>query len=242
MWGLIVGAGLVIGILLVLYLVTRIHRFSFVRRLSERSRFLSWLVCLLAVSSLALFLLFNVTTFLIVVLHAALGFLFFDIAFLIYRKISRRKTGYDLQNWLAIALTVIYLAIGWVMAHNIAVTHYSLKTDKDIGGSLRIVAISDSHLGVTLDGEAFARQMRRIQDLEPDAVVLIGDFVDDDSSKEDMIRACRALGELKTRYGIYYVYGNHDDGYFRYRDFSGMELRRNLTDNGVVILEDQRVP
>ncbi|MBQ3830069.1 MAG: metallophosphoesterase [Spirochaetales bacterium] len=242
MWGLIVGTGLAIGVLLVLYLVTRIHRFSFVRRLSERSRFLSWLVSLLAVSSLALFLLFNVTTFLIVVLHAALGFLFCDIAFLIYRKVSGKKTGYDLQNWLAIAITVIYLAIGWVTAHNIAITHYSVKTDKDIGGSLRIVGISDSHLGITLDGEAFARQMKRIQDLEPDIVVLIGDFVDDDSSREDMVRACSALGELKTKYGVYYVYGNHDDGYFRYRDFSKMELRRNLTDNGVVILEDQRVP
>lgn len=241
MWGLIVGTASAIGVLLVVYLVTRIHRFSFVRRLSERSRFLSWLVCLLAVSSLALFLLFNVTTFLIVVLHAALGFLCCDMAFLIYRKVSGKKTGYDLQNWLAIAITVIYLSIGWVMAHNIAVTHYSVKTNKDIGGSLRIVGISDSHLGITLDGESFASQMKRVQDLEPDIVVLIGDFVDDDSSKEDMVRACMALGELKTRYGVYFVYGNHDDGYFRYRNFSTMELLRNLSDNGVVILEDTRV-
>ena len=127
------------------------------------------------------------------------------------------------------------------MAHNISITHYSVKTDKNIGESLRIVGISDSHLGITLDGEAFARQMKRVQDLGPDAVVIIGDFVDDDSKKEDMIRACKALGELKTRYGVYYVYGNHDDGYFRYRDFSASELRKTLTDNNVVILEDQSV-
>lgn len=241
MWNLIVGTGSVIGILLVLYLVTRIHRFSFVLRLSEKSRLLSWIVCLLSVSPLALFLCFNVTTFLVVILHADLGFLFCDIAFLIYRRISKKKIGYDFQNWLAIAVTVIYLSIGWVLAHNIAITHYSVKTDKNIGGNLRIVGISDSHLGITLDGEAFARQMKRIQDLEPDAVVLIGDFVDDDSSKEDMIRACRALGSLETKYGVYYVYGNHDDGYFRYRDFSAAELRKALTDNGVVILEDQSV-
>ena len=241
MWNLIVGTGVVIGILLVLYLMTRIHRFSFVRRLSGKSRLLSWIVCLLAVSPLALFLCFNVTTFFVVVLHAALGFLIFDIAFLIYRRISRKKIGYDLQNWLAIAVTVIYLTIGWVMAHSVAITRYSIKTDKNIGGSLRIVGISDSHLGITLDGEAFARQMKRVQELDPDVVFLIGDFVDDDSSKEDMIRACRALGGLKTQYGVYFVYGNHDDGYFRYRDFTAAELRKNLTDNGVVILEDQSI-
>lgn len=241
MWNLIVGIGIAIGALLVLYLMTRIHRFSFVGRLSEKSRLLSWIVCLLAVSPLALFLCFNVTTFLVVVIHAALGFFFCDIAFLIYRRISKKKTGYDLQNFIAIAVTVIYLTIGWVMAHNISITHYSVKTDKNIGESLRIVGISDSHLGITLDGEAFARQMKRVQDLGPDAVVIIGDFVDDDSKKEDMIRACKALGELKTRYGVYYVYGNHDDGYFRYRDFSATELRKTLTDNNVVILEDQSV-
>ena len=241
MWNLIVGTGVVIGILLVLYLITRIHRFSFIRRLAGKNRLLSWIVSLLAVSPLALFLCFNITTFIVVVLHAALGFFLFDIAFLIYRRIARKKTGYDLQNWLAIAVTVIYLTIGWVMAHNITITHYSVMTDKNIGESLRIVGISDSHLGITLDGEAFARQIKRVQELEPDAVVIIGDFVDDDSSKEDMIRACSALGGLKTKYGVYYVYGNHDDGYFRYRDFTASELRRNLTDNGVVILEDQSI-
>ncbi|MBQ5391064.1 MAG: hypothetical protein IIU44_01700, partial [Spirochaetales bacterium] len=160
MWALIVGVASVIAALLVLYLVTRIHRFSFIKRLSGRSRSLSWLVSFLALSPLALFLIFNVTTFMIVVLHAALGFLFCDITFLIYRKTSGKKTGYDLQNWLAISITVIYLSIGWVMAHSISITHYNMTTDKDIGGSLRIVGISDSHLGVTLDGEAFARQMK----------------------------------------------------------------------------------
>ena len=38
MWALIVGVASVIAALLVLYLVTRIHRFSFIKRLSGRSR------------------------------------------------------------------------------------------------------------------------------------------------------------------------------------------------------------
>ena len=98
MWALIVGVASVIAALLVLYLVTRIHRFSFMKRLSGRSRSLSWLVSFLALSPLALFLLFNVTTFMIVVLHAALGFLFCDIAFLIYRKASGVPLTAQVQN------------------------------------------------------------------------------------------------------------------------------------------------
>ena len=28
-------------------------------------------------------------------------------------------------------------------------------------------------------------------------------------AKEDMIRCCEALGQVKTTYGVYYVFGNH---------------------------------
>ena len=38
--------------------------------------------------------------------------------------------------------------------------------------------------------------------------------------------ACEALGTLKPRYGIFFVFGNHDKGYYQYRDFSSAELRR----------------
>ena len=40
--------------------------------------------------------------------------------------------------------------------------------------------------------------MEEIQKLDPDVVLITGDFVDDDTSKEDMIQCCEALGKLKT--------------------------------------------
>ena len=74
--------------------------------------------------------------------------------------------------------------------------------------------IADSHLGITLDGEKFAVQMKRIESENPDVVIVAGDFVDDDSRKSDMVRACKALGEIKSEYGVYYSFGNHDKGYY----------------------------
>ena len=56
-----------------------------------------------------------------------------------------------------------------------------------------------------------------------------------------MLAACEALGKLKTPYGVFFAYGNHDDGYFRSGTFTGEELRKALTDNGVKILEDEAV-
>ncbi|HCA21074.1 MAG TPA: serine/threonine protein phosphatase, partial [Lachnospiraceae bacterium] len=50
---------------------------------------------------------------------------------------------------------------------------------------------------------------------------------------EDLIRSCEALGELKTKYGVYFVYGNHDKGYFNSRDFTAEDIETELSKNNV---------
>ena len=117
-------------------------------------------------------------------------------------------------------------------------TDYTINTDKSVG-VLRVVMLADSHLGATFDGDGFARHMERIQAAEPDIVLVVGDFVDENSYKADMQTACEALGKLKTKYGVYYVFGNHDKGrYGSSRDFSTDDLKAALTANNVTILED----
>ena len=76
-----------------------------------------------------------------------------------------------------------------------------------------------------------------------DAVFIVGDFVDDDTSKEDMIASCRLMAELKAPYGVYFVLGNHDRGYYgsARRGFSVTELTDELQKNGVTVLKDQIV-
>mgnify|MGYP002868684329 CR=1 FL=1 len=82
-----------------------------------------------------------------------------------------------------------------------------------------------------------------IKQENPDAVILVGDFVDDDTTKEDMIAAAEILGQIKTKYGVYFVFGNHDSGYYgpEYRGFSSAELVAELEKNGVKVLRDETV-
>lgn len=137
--------------------------------------------------------------------------------------------------------TASYLSIGWYSAHNVVITHYNLTTEKDIGEPLRIAMIADSHLGTTLDGDEFAAQMKRLDDMNVDALMIAGDFVDDDSNRADMEKACAALGSIKTKYGVFYAYGNHDMGYFDGdRDFSVEDLAHELDNNGVDILVEDK--
>lgn len=64
--------------------------------------------------------------------------------------------------------------------------------------------------------------------------------MDDDTTKEDMIACCKALGEMKTTYGIYYVFGNHDKGYYppEYRGYGGDDLISELEKNNVHVMQD----
>ncbi len=241
MWAFLMVFAAVVSFFLLFYLTTRFHKFTFIGKLGEKSRFLGWVAAFCPVALLCLFALINIPTLFVVLVHFALGFALCDLVFCVIKKATGKKLSYNIQGTIAVALTVVYLGIGWIMAHHVFITRYSVTTQKDIGGNLRIVEIADSHLGITLSGEDFAHQMERVQAENPDIVMIVGDFVDDDSSLEDMVRACKALGDLKTTYGVYYVNGNHDKGYFKTRSFNIIRLIHELASNGVTVLESKSV-
>ena len=61
---------------------------------------------------------------------------------------------------------------------------YEIQTDKEVR-NLKVAVFSDSHTGTTFHGEGFAEHMKTIEAQNPDVVLIVGDFVDDDTTKED---------------------------------------------------------
>lgn len=225
------------------YLITRFHRFSFIQKLGEKHKALSWLSCLLPLGGIMCFGFINIYSVIVILIHLMVFWLIADIVFFIFRKTAKKERRKNIEGVCAMVFTAVYLSFGWYNAHHVRETDYTVTTAKELGAdSIRIAAIADSHLSITLDGEDFAREMKRIESDDPDALVIVGDFVDDDTKKDDMLRACKALGDMKTKYGVYFVFGNHDKGYYEgYRDFSAAELRSELLKNNVVIIEDEAV-
>ena len=225
------------------YLATRFHRFSPIERLGKKHRLLSWIVSMIPLGGIACLGYINFYSVIVVILHLIVFWIIADIIAYIVRKAAKKERRRNIEGVCVLVFTAVYLSIGWYNAHHVVCTPYSVKTDKTIdGGSMRIVGFADSHVGITLDGEAMAREMQAIQAENPDIVVISGDFVDDDTKRSDMIKACKALGELKTTYGIYYVTGNHDQGYMEgYRDFTLGDLFSELEKNNVSVLEDEAV-
>jgi len=223
-----------------LYIMFHARRISFVKRIYEKNKLLGMLVSAFPIALCLPFWLVGGVAVIVAILHLIAIWMLCDLAGFIIRKLRHRERRERyITGYIAIVLTAAVLGYGWFMAHHVFETDYQIKTAKALGQDrLRIVMLADLHLGITLDGEEFAEQVRRIQETSPDMVVICGDFVDDESTLADLKTACEALGTLKTKYGVYYCYGNHDRGYYDNRDFKAAELVSCLKDNNVKILQD----
>lgn len=240
MWLAIFIVVALLGAVSVIYLVTRFHRFRLFERLAEKHQLLSWLAALLPVAAVMCTYFVNLFTMFVVLIHLMVIWILCDLVCFVIRKIRHKPRTRNYAGGAALLLTAAVLGSGWYFAHHVYQTDYQLTTQKSLGGEpLRIAMLADSHLSITLSGADFAEQIDRIRDAKPDVLFIVGDFVDDDTKKADMLRACEALGELELPYGIFYVYGNHDEGYYDYRSFSADDLQDALTENHVTILADE---
>ena len=223
-----------------LYMSFKVNKLNFVSSIKNKKT--SFLISSIPIIFFIFLLIWNYVNAYIIILHFFFVIWFGYIIYYFVRKITKKeyKYGNEIILSLSFVILTIYLGYAYYNAHNVVETHYTVYTDKNIGvENFRIVQITDSHVGATMNGDKFYSYMEVINKTNPDIVVVTGDFVDDDTSFKDMVRSCEGLGALKTKYGVYYVYGNHDKGYFDYRGYTDKELRENLLKNNVVILEDE---
>lgn len=227
---------LLLCILSLIYLIRKIHRISFINNIDNK--LVSLLISFIPIIIIIIFFFIDGINTFLVYLHIIFFSIIIDIIFLIIKKILKKILNNSISLLLSTIITFIYLLYGYSLAHNVVQTNYVVNTDKNIE-DLRIVQISDSHVGTTMDGKKFNKYIEKINSTNPDIVVITGDFVDDDTKIDDMKKACKGLGNLKTKYGVYFVYGNHDKGYFNHRKFNNDDLVEELTNNNVIILEDE---
>uniref|UniRef100_A0A250Y112 Transmembrane protein with metallophosphoesterase domain n=1 Tax=Castor canadensis TaxID=51338 RepID=A0A250Y112_CASCN len=74
--------------------------------------------------------------------------------------------------------------------------------------NLKIVLLSDIHLGPTVGRTKMEMFVRMVNSLEPDITVIVGDLSDSEASV--LRTAVTPLGQLHSRLGTYFVTGNHE--------------------------------
>lgn len=240
MWGLLIGSMFVLSVLAIIYIAKKMQKMTIFNFIQNAQ--IKWGVCMIFIVGISAFLwyLWGYMNAMICLLHLVVFWLISDGIFTLVQK--RKTVKRYWAGAIAIIVTLGYLGIGWYFAHYVEKTGYVVKTDKAVD-ELRVALISDSHVGATFHAEQFYQHLKEIEKQNPDILVIVGDFVDDDTSKEDMMKSCEALGKVNFQYGIYYVFGNHDKGYYgdAYRGYSGDDLVQQLEKNHVVVLQDENV-
>jgi uncharacterized protein len=98
---------------------------------------------------------------------------------------------------------------------------------------LRLVQISDVHLGTIIGREYLERVVAQINALEPDLVAITGDLVD--GSVERLRAHAAPLAGIRSKHGVFFVTGNHEY-------YSGApEWVEHLATLGVRVLRNERV-
>lgn len=239
MWTTLASAGMAL-----LYLSNRVCRFGFMDIISRKNDKLKGALGVVLVFGLfaIIGIYLNFMNAIVCAVYFALIWLFCDIAEQIIKKIGKLSFKCYYFGVLAAILSISALGYGWYLDHNVWKTEYNLTTSKAVS-KLKIAMFADSHIGTTFDAAGFAEHLKEIEKQNPDIVVVVGDFVDDDTNRENMEDACKALGQIKTKYGVYFAFGNHDKGYYgsARRGFSWAELIEELQKNGVKVLFDETV-
>lgn len=227
-----------------LYVSNRVCRFGFMQNIflnKPKVRQAAGVVLVFGLFGL-IGMLLNFMNAVVCAIYFAMIWLLCDLVFGLVRKYRGAPFKRYYAGVCAIALSVSALLCGWYLDHHVWQTTYDLGTQKNVQ-PLKIAMFADSHMGTTFHADGFSEHMQAIQAQNPDMVIVAGDFVDDDTSRQDMIDSARALGKLQTKYGVFFVFGNHDAGYYGplYRGFSAQELVAELEKNGVKVLRDEAV-
>jgi uncharacterized protein len=109
-----------------------------------------------------------------------------------------------------LSLSLAFAAYGALEALNIRHHRIVVSTDKIPAspGRLRIVQISDVHLGLIVREGRLGRIIRAISEEKPDILISTGDLVD--GQIDNLSRLADALAAIRPAYGKFAVTGNHE--------------------------------
>lgn len=246
-------ATLIFGLICII--ATTIYLYLLIRRITKKfdehikNKWIRTLIPI-SIASVAIGLIILYNPFVLFVIYFLMGSILVDIIHLFIHKFANNSCT-PVKIWTAIHTFLLIpllfstgmMIYGHINIMNVEPTYYTLSTDKDIREEgYRICLIADLHFGSSIDTSELKNICDEITNQDPDIVILCGDIVDEGTSYEQMTDAFSALGKIKSEFGIYFVYGNHDcQTYVPKPSFTEEQLAKTITDNNITILEDDIV-
>lgn len=163
---------------------------------------------------------------------------------------KRRKTTATgaIISLVLIATISVY---GMYNARDIRLTDYSVTVNKSVSNmeKLKVVLIADLHMGYSIGLDHIQKTVDLVNSQNPDIVCIAGDIYDNDyDAIEEPEEMAKILGSMKSTYGTYACWGNHDVNEkilsgFTF-DFGGKKQHDSRMDNffkkaNINLLEDE---
>ncbi len=146
------------------------------------------------------------TGWLIFTLYMVLFLLAFDLL-----KLCRVPFNYGFI--LSLIFTVVLLGYGYYNYRHPKTNIINIALDKPLADDakpVKIVAVSDLHLGNGTGKTALKRYVKMISEQNPDLILIAGDLIDNSVVPLYTENMMEELSELKAPLGIYMVPGNHE--------------------------------
>lgn len=144
------------------------------------------------------------------------------------------------SKWVALGFVFSVLgllALGNRKYHSKERVALELTIDKPLSRPLKIVGISDLHLGYTIGRDELRTWVDLINAERPDLILIAGDIVDNDTRPILAEGMQYELSRLSARLGVYAVLGNHEyiGNQMRSRELLAQTSIRLLRDEAVLV-------
>ncbi len=181
----------------------------------------------------------------IFLIHFLVLSFFFEFIFLLLPKRFKSISKIDFLKQCSVIpffLTLILFIYGFFNIRNIVLTSYEISTTKNLSSSFRILFVSDAHYGTVLEKNDLDQICNELANYSFDVVILGGDIVDENTSFKEMKEIFSTFGNIESKYGTYFIYGNHDrQKYTNQKSFSEEELEQALLEFHITSLIDEEV-
>lgn len=166
-----------------------------------------------------------------------IGTLYMTILLLVCKLLKLFIRSFKHGFFISATITILILTYGYINNIHIHRQYIDIATDKKMDRPLKIVAVSDIHLGYLTGQKHCKKIVETINSEKADLILIAGDLIDSNIEPVKNAHMEDELQKLDANYGVYMVPGNHDhhsgiENCHKFAEAAGITL---LTDSIVVI-------
>lgn len=160
--------------------------------------------------------------------YLSMGYLTYLMVFIIVRDLLRLSGHFYSSEWIYIFAAGAVILGNFIARRGPRLVHKKISYPElplEFNG-LRIVQLSDLHVGPTIRRHYVEKVVKSVNDLRPDLIALTGDMGDGPVEKyRDDISP---LSQMKSSYGAFFVPGNHEH-YWNSEAWINLMRQMNIT-------------